>query len=107
MKELTASLSRNGKTSGSLDLGEWDISIGMERTIFLTNHNHHARADLRGIKNSDKRLNVYLPDEIGPDRTVPVRIRIAAKEFDDDIQEEQFFKDVLDKIAGKVVWRTP
>ena len=107
MKELEASLSRNGRTSKALDLGDWDISVGMDTIIYLTNPNKHARADLRGIKNSDVRLNIDLPDEIGTDRTVPVRVRIAKKDFDDDVEEERYFKDVLDKLSGKVVWRTP
>lgn len=106
MKELQASLTRNGITTDELDLGEWDISLGLEKTIYMTNPNRHARADLRGIKNSDTRLNVYLPDEIAPLTTVPITIRIAAKEFDDDDAEEEFFKKVIDKISGKVVWRT-
>ena len=107
MKELEASLTRNGKTAQSLDLGEWDVSLGLERVIYFYNPNSYAKADLRGIKNSDKRVNVYLPDEILPLQTEAVTIRIAAKEFHDDIAEEEFFKKVIDKIAGKVVWRTP
>ena len=79
----------------------------MERTIYLTNPNSHAKADLRGIKNSDKRVHIYIPDEILPLQVAPVIVRIAKKDFDDEIAEEEFFKNVIDKIAGKVVWRTP
>ena len=107
MKELEASLSRNGISSKSLDLGEWDISIGMEKTIYLTNPNKYAKADLSGLKNKDARLTIDLPSEIGPSKTVPVRIRIAAKQFDDPIQEEKYFKNILDELSGRVVWRTP
>ena len=107
MKELQASLSRNGKTSESLDLGEWDVSLGLERTIYFTNPNSYAKADLRGIKNNDKRVIIYVPDEILPLKTEAVTVKIAAKEFHDDIAEEEFFKKVIDKISGKVVWRTP
>ena len=105
MKELISSLSRNGTATKSLDLGEWDVSVGLEKTIYLTNPNSYAKADLKGIKNSDTRLNIYLPDEIAPLQTVPVTVRIAAKEFDDDIDEETFFKKIIDTMSGKVVWR--
>lgn len=105
MKELQASLSRNGKTSKLLDLGEWDVSLGMERTIYFTNPNTYAKADLRGIKNSDKRVIIYLPDEILPLKTESATVKIAPKEFDDDMVEEVFFKKIIDNIAGKVVWR--
>ncbi len=107
MKELELSATRNGIRTKSIDLGEWDISIGLEQTVYLTNSNKYARADLRGLKNSDSRLDIDLPDEIGADRTVPVRIKIAGKEFDDPIEEERHFKDILDKLSGRVVWRTP
>ena len=107
MKELISSMSRNGTATKSLDLGEWDVSVGLEKTIYITNPNSYAKADLKDIKNSDTRLNIYLPDEIGPLQTVPVTIRIAAKEFDDDMDEEEYFTKVMDKMSGKVVWRTP
>ena len=107
MKELEASLTRDGKASKLLDLGEWDISVGLEKTIYITNPNKYARADLKGIKNSDRRLSIDLPDEIGPDKTVPVRIRIAGREFDDPDAEELYFNDILDKLSGRVIWRTP
>lgn len=107
MKELKVSMTRDGVAVKALDLGEWDISIGMEKTIYLTNENKYARADLKGITNRDSRLKIELPDEIGPDKTIPVMIKIAAKDFDDPIEEEIFFKDILDKLSGRVVWRTP
>ena len=107
MKELQASLTRDGKTSKVLDLGEWDISVGLEATMYLTNPNKHARGDLRGLKNYDARLKIELPDEIGPTKTVPVKIKIAAKQFDSEEDEAEFFNDILDKLSGRVVWRTP
>ncbi len=107
MKELQASLSRNGASSKVLDLGEWDISVGLETTMYLTNPNKHARADLRGLRNYDARLKIDLPDEIGPTKTIPVKIRIAAKVFESVEEEEEFFNDILDKLSGKVIWRTP
>ena len=107
MKELEISISRDGVKTKSLDLGEWDISVGLEKTIYLTNQNTYARADLKGLTNYDSRLKIDLPDEIGPAKTVPVKVRIAAKEFDDPLEEEQYFNDILDKLSGKVVWRTP
>ena len=107
MKDLETSLTKNGVKVDSLDLGEWDISLGMEKTIFIRNPNTYARADLRGIKNSDERLNVYLPDYINADTTVPVKVRIPGKMFADAIEEEIYFKDIMDKLSGRIIWRTP
>jgi len=106
MKELVASLTRDGTSTKALDLGDWDISVGMDKTIFLKNPNTYAKADLKGIKNSDKRLNIEMPDEIGPEKTVAIRVKIAGVDFDDPVAEEAYFKDILDKISGRVVWRT-
>ena len=106
MKELTASLTRDGVSSKALDFGDWDISVGMDKTFFLKNPNSYAKADTTGIKNADKRLNIEMPDEIGPGKTVAVRVRIGAVAFDDPIEEELYFKDILDKISGRVVWRS-
>ncbi len=105
MKELETSLTKNGVKVKNMDFGEWDISMGMEKTFYLTNSNKYAKGDLTGLKNADKRLIVDVPDEIGADMTIPVRIRIAAVAFDDDLQEEEYFKDILDKLSGRVVWR--
>jgi len=107
MKDLQASLSRDGGTSRLLDLGEWDISVGLDKTMYLTNPNSHARADLRGLKNNDARLKIELPDEILPLKTVPVKIKIASKQFATEDEEVEYFNDILDKLSGKVVWRTP
>ena len=107
MKELVLSLSRNGVATKSLDLGDWDITIGLNKTVYLTNQNLYAKADLKGLKNNDDRLKIALPDEIGPGKTIEVSIRIAAKEFDDDIEEEHYFKNILDNLSGRVTLRTP
>ena len=107
MKDLILSLSRNGVSTKSLDLGDWDITVGLNRTVYMTNPNTYAKADLKGLKNSDNRLKINLPDEIGPGKTIEVGIKIAGKEFDEDIEEEHYFKNILDKLSGRVVWRTP
>jgi len=105
MKELETSLTKNGVKVKNINLGDWDIAEGMDKTLYLHNPNTYARGDLTGLKNADKRLQIDLPDEIGPSAMVPVRIRIAAVDFDDAVQEEVFFKDILDKLSGRVVWR--
>ena len=105
MKDLETSLTKNGVKVKNMNFGEWDISLGMDKTFYLTNSNTYAKADLTGLKNADKRLTIDMPDEIGADMTIPIRIKIAGVTFSDDIEEEEYFKDILDKLSGRVVWR--
>ena len=107
MKALEVSLTRDGVRTNSIDLGDWDISVGLDTTIYITNPNKYARADLKGMKNKDARLYIDIPDEIGPGKTVPVKVKINGKQFSDAVEEEGHFKDILDKISGRIVWRTP
>ena len=111
MKELVASLTRHGGTiKGSVfDVGEWDVGVGLDKTIYLTNPNPHVKANLKGIKNKDSRVKVELPDEILPKETEPVRIKIAAQDLNtmSEADEQAFFTDVIDSLTGKIKWQVP
>ena len=107
MKELEASISRDGVKTKSLDLGEWDISIGLEKTIYITNPNKYAKADLKALKNKDSRLSVNLPDEILPEETREVLLKIEGQVFESEVDEEKYFTNILDQLSGKVIWKVP
>lgn len=111
MKELVASLTRHGGTiKGSVfQIGEWDVSVGLDKTFYLTNPNPHVKANLKGIKNKDGRVKIKLPDYILPNETEPVNVKIGAVDlstisFDDEIA---LFSDVIDSLSGKIKWQVP
>ena len=111
MKELVASLTRHGGTiPGTVwDFGEWDVGVGLDKTIYLTNPNSYVKANLKGIKNKDSRVKVELPDEILPNETEPARIKIAAIDLQtmSEVDIEAFFKATIDSLAGKIKWQIP
>ena len=109
MKPLEIKLTKYGETirGAAVNLGEWDISVGMEKSIFIKNPNRYAKADLTKLKNKDSRVSINLPDEIAPEQTAEVILSIEGQVFEDEIDEEQYFTNVLDQLSGKVVWKVP
>ena len=109
MKPLQIKLTKYGDTiiGKAVNLGEWDISVGMEKSIYIHNPNKYAKADLTKLKNKDSRVRINLPDEIHPGQTAEVLLSIEGQVFKDDTEEEEYFTNVLDQLSGKVVWRVP
>jgi len=109
MKPLQIKLTKYGDTiiGKAVNLGEWDISVGMEKSIYIHNPNKYAKADLTKLKNKDSRVRINLPDEIQAGQTAEVLLSIEGQVFKDDTEEEEYFTNVLDQLSGKVVWRVP
>lgn len=105
MKDLQVMLSRqSGVVQGSaVNLGKWDVSDGIQKTVYLHNPNSYVKANLRNLKNKDARVHMSIPDEVMPGETEPVDINISPMKFNDDREEEAFFNDVLDSISGKII----
>lgn len=91
----------------AINFGEYDVDVGFTKSFFLHNPNRYAKADMRGIKHRDARITVDIPDEIMPDETVPVDIRVPPMKFKSEAEEEAFFSNVMDSIYGTIKWRTP
>ena len=109
MRPLQIKLTKYGETiiGKAVNLGEWDISVGMSKSIYIHNPNRFAKADLTKLKNKDSRVSINLPDEIQPEQTVEAILSIEGQVFKDDTEEETYFTNVLDQLSGKVVWRVP
>ena len=109
MKDLEVLLNRSGDVlrGSAIDLGDWDVAIGFDKSFYLRNPNQHAKADLRQLKNGDNRVTLKMPDEIPPLDTVRVDVTVPPQHFDSEAEETQFFQDVLDTLTGKIVWRKP
>ena len=109
MRPLQVKLTKYGESiiGKAVNLGEWDISVGMEKSVFIHNPNKFAKADLSKLKNKDSRVKMNLPDEIQPEQTAEVIISIEGQVFKDDTAEEEYFTNVLDQLSGKVVWKVP
>lgn len=91
----------------SMDFGEWDISVGAEKSFFIKNPNKYAKADLSGLKNRDSRVSINLPDYIMPEETAEATFTIEAQVFESEEDEERYFTNVLDQLIGTVKWRVP
>ncbi len=109
MRPLQIKLTKYGETiiGKAVNLGEWDISVGMSKSIYIHNPNRFAKADLTKLKNKDSRVSINLPDEIQPEQTIEAILSIEGQVFKDDKDEEIYFTNVLDQLSGKVVWRVP
>ncbi len=109
MKDLEVLLERTGHVlkGSAIDLGDWDVAVGFDKSFYLRNPNQHAKADLRQLKNSDTRVDLKMPDEILPLDTVRVDVTVQPQIFDSEAEETQFFQDVLSTLTGKIVWRKP
>ena len=117
MKDLSASFTKHGsKILGSeIDLGSWDIALGLKSTIYLTNPNIHAKGILKAIKNRDTRVRINFTEEsspnivkeIMPNETIAMHVSIAGREFDTEEEEMEFFKKVKDQVSGIIRWEVP
>ncbi len=109
MKKLQARLTRTGQSvqGTAADLGSWDVSLGLKRTIYLHNPNDYAKANLSKLGNKDGRVKLDMPKEIAPGATEKVDIIIEPQVFESEIEERNFFNDVLDELSGTVIWEKP
>ena len=117
MKDLSASYTKHGtKILGSeIDLGDWDIALGLEKTLYFTNENPHAKGILKSIKNRDARVKIKFTEvdspnivkEVMPNDQIAMHISIAGREFDTEEEEMGFFKKIKDQISGIIRWEVP
>ena len=117
MKDLSASFTKHGSsiTGDEINLGDWDIVLGMKKTIYLTNPNEHAKGILKGIKNRDNRVRIKFTEanspqtvkEIMPNETIAMHVSIDGKEFRTEEEEQRFFKKVTDQVFGIIRWEIP
>lgn len=109
MKDVEVRLTKSGKTlmGSAIDLGDWDVSVGLEKSFWFHNPNTHAKAILTGIKHADNRVQLQIPKEIMPQDTVRVGVSVLPQEFKTEADEEKFFQDILDTLKGQVVWKKP
>jgi len=109
LKDLETLLERGGDVvqGSALNFGKWDVAIGLRKTIYLRNPNTYAKANLTHLKHKDARVKIDLPDTIGPLDTEPVDIVIPPQKFKTESAEAAFFQDVLDSIAGNIIWEKP
>ncbi len=109
MKDLEALFSRTGKPliGSAMDLGKWDVALGLERTIYLRNPNPHAKAVLIEVGHKDGRVEIDIPKEISPLETAAVKIKIPPTKFESEAEERSFFTDVLDSLSGTISWERP
>ena len=109
MKTLQIKLTKYGEIlqGKAVDFGEWDISVGAEKSFFIKNPNKYAKADLTHLRNKDSRVSINLPDEILPGETMEAILTIEAQTFENDDDEEVYFTNVLDQLAGKIIWKVP
>jgi len=109
MKKLEARLSRTGQAikGTAADLGSWDVSLGLKRTIYLHNPNDYAKANLSKLGNKDGRVKLNMPNEIAPGATERIEVIIQPQVFETEIEERNFFKDALDELSGTVIWEKP
>ena len=117
MKDLSASFTKHGSsiTGSEINLGDWDISLGMKKTIYLTNENEHAKGILKGIKNRDPRVKIKFTEadssqtvkEIMPNEMIAMHISIDGKKFQTEEEERDFFKAVVDQVFGIIRWEVP
>ncbi len=91
----------------TINLGQWDVELGMKKTFYLRNPNDYAKANMSGIRHKDSRIIVDMPDEIPPLASVPVKITIPPMKFKDAADEKAFFQDVIDSLYGTIVWEKP
>ena len=117
MKNLEASFTKHGtKVLGAeIDLGDWDIALGMKKTIYLTNPNGHAKGILKSVKNRDTRVKIKFTEidtpnivkEIMPNDRIAMHVSIAGREFKTEEDEQEFFKKVADQVSGIIRWEVP
>ena len=109
MKDLQIMFERDGKIlkGSAINLGAWDVSIGLDKYFYIHNPNTHAKADLREIKHYDSRLQLSLPNEIMPSDTVKVGVFVPPQKFNTEEDEVQFFQDILDTLKGDILWKKP
>ena len=117
MKNLEASFTKSGiKVLGAeIDLGDWDIALGMDKTIYLTNPNGHAKGILKAIKNRDTRVKIKFTEantpnivkEVMPNEMIAMHVSIAGREFETEEEEIAFFKKVRDQVSGIIRWEVP
>ncbi|KKL06857.1 hypothetical protein LCGC14_2591850 [marine sediment metagenome] len=117
MKNLEASFTKHGSKilGAEIDLGDWDIALGLERTLYFTNVNPHAKGILKAIKNRDSRVKIKFTEEdspnivkeIMPNEKIAMHVSIAAAKFETEEEEIQFFKKVKDQVSGIIRWEVP
>lgn len=109
MKDIEVRLTKSGRTlqGSAIDLGDWDVAIGLEKSFYFYNPNPHAKAVLSGIKNADSRVRLEMPDEVMPQDTVRIGVSVLPQEFHSEAEEMRFFEDVLDTLKGQITWKKP
>jgi len=117
LKDLSASFTKHGSsiTGDQIDFGDWDISLGMKKIIYLTNENEHAKGILKGLKNRDSRIKIKFTEvdtlnivkEIMPNEKIAMHVSIDAKTFRSEEEEMKFFKKVADQVSGIIRWEVP
>ena len=117
MKDLSASFTKHGsKILGSeINLGDWDIALGLEKTLYFTNENPHAKGILKAIKNRDTRVKIRFTEvdssnivkEVMPNDQIAMHVSIAAAKFETEEEEMAFFKKVRDQVSGIIRWEVP
>ena len=117
MKNLEASFTKSGtKILGAeIDMGDWDIALGLKKVIYFTNTNPHAKGILKAIKNRDTRVKIKFTEadspnivkEIMPNDQIAMHVSIAGREFDTEEEEMEFFKKVKDQVSGIIRWEVP
>jgi hypothetical protein len=109
MKDLEVRIQKDAaRIEGSaIDLGPWDVAMGLRSTVWIHNPNKHAKAILKGLKHKDARATFDFPDEIMPSDTVPCDIHIPPRSFKTEAEEVAFFNEVLDTLSGTIRWEKP
>jgi len=109
MKDVEVRLTKSGNTlvGSAIDLGDWDVAMGFEKSFYFHNPNPHAKAVLTGIKNADARVLLDMPDEIMPQDTVRVGVSVLPQQFNSEEAEQKFFQDILDTLKGQITWKKP
>jgi len=85
----------------SLDLGVYDISIGMDKMIFLHNPNHNIIADISKWGTENRNSTLIHPDTILPLETVKVHVKVAGLS-EEEIDGKEFEEDYVDSFGGHI-----
>ena len=100
---------KDGKDIGDSDvlLGEYDVDVGKEVTLYLTNRNETLSANITNLHTINSNSTFYGPPSniINPGETVPVLIRIKPLKTDtlDDFgKDSKDFPSDHDRIEGKI-----
>jgi len=88
---------------GNLNLGFYDLSIGMDKSFYIHNPNHNVVCDLSQWGTANANSTLEAPDTILPMETIKVKIKVAAL-TEEQLEESPPEEDISDTFGGSIVW---